>query len=212
MNITQQDREMAHKVFTDNFHLNKTDEDIFYELIFCICVPQTTFKNTIKVIDALRTLDYYHFTNSQFYLEKGGEQEYLWSVLKPVRFYRNKTKYVVEARKNFPRILKILKDPLLPYLAPFKREWLVENVKGLGMKTASHLLRNLGATNLAIIDIHVLKYLNVLHKDRTMDQWKYGDLEEKFRKKAKQENLSIAELDIIVWKQYSKTEWEDYVR
>ncbi len=209
MNITQQDREMAHKVFVDNFHLNKTDEDIFYELIFCICVPQTTFKNTIKVIDKLREIDYYHFTDNKLYLE-GGEQEYLWEIIKPVRFYRNKAKYVVAARKNFSDILVILKYPFLN--SSNKRAWLVQSVKGLGMKTASHLLRNLGATNLAIIDIHVLKYLNVLHKDRTMDQWKYDDLEERFKKKAKAENLSVAELDIIVWKKYSKTEWVDYVK
>ena len=206
MIITKYDREMAHKIFTERFHPHKSDSEIFYELIFCICVPQTTFKNTIKVIDVLRTLEYYHFTDNQFYLEKGGEQEYLWSVLKPVRFYRNKAKYVVAARKNFPRILKILKDPLLPYLAPFKREWLVKNVKGLGMKTASHLLRNLGATNLAIIDTHILKFLG------TDKKWKYAEEEEYFKEMAKKHKISVAELDIVIWKYYSKTEWVDYVR
>ncbi len=36
------------------------------------------------------------------------------------------------------------------------RDWLVENITGLGMKEASHFLRNVGYLDLAIIDKHIL--------------------------------------------------------
>ena len=140
MKITQQDRDMARAVFINNFHSNKSDEDIFYEMCFCICAPQTTFKNNYKVITELRRIDYYHFTSHQLYLE-GSEEEFLWKFVKPVRFFRNKSKWLAEARRKFSDILFTLGSVADEQS---KRGWLVQNVKGLGWKTASHFLRNLG--------------------------------------------------------------------
>jgi len=201
MKITAEDRRMAERVFNRCFAIPKTDEDVFYEMCFCICAPQTTFKANIKVIEKLKRCDYYGFTTTCV----SEDIPFLRKVLKPVRFYNNKAKWVAEAKQKFPGILKWV-NPGIPIPDWSIREWLVKNVKGLGMKTASHFLRNLGATDLAIIDIHVLKFLGVSGK------WKYLDLEEQFREKAKEERLTIAELDIVVWQKYSNTPWENYVR
>ena len=89
----------------------------------------------------------------------------------------------------------------------FKRNWLVQNVKGLGMKTATHLLRNLGgADDMVMIDTHILKYLKVKEKN-----WNYRELEKRFRKRAKRYGITMAELDTIVWKKYSGTDWKEFV-
>lgn len=213
--ITELDQKIAKEIFEKNFANKKTDEDIFYELCFCICAPQTTFKNNIQVIGKLRELDFYGY-------EDEIKLESLWKIVKPVRFYKRKTQYLLEAKEKFPHILEVMNKKIaniavvwdnpqmhyevLEYSSSFKRSWLVKNVKGLGLKAASHFLRNLGADDLAIIDTHILKFLNI--KDK---KWDYFELENILKQQASMLGISVAELDIIVWKHYSKTDWKDYV-
>jgi N-glycosylase/DNA lyase len=204
--ITDLDREMAKKVFEANFGNKKSDKDIFYELCFCICAPQTTFKNNIQVINKLRELDFYGY-------EDEIKLESLWKIVKPVRFYKRKTQYLLEAKDKFQEILRVIKCHIdlnhnirEAVRLSLLRYWLVKNVKGLGLKVASHFLRNLGVDNLAIVDTHILKFLNV--KDK---KWDYFKLEDVLRQQANMLAMSVAELDIIVWKHYSKTDWKDYV-
>lgn len=194
--ITDLDREMAKKVFEANFGNTKADKDIFYELCFCICAPQTTFKNNIQVINKLRELDFYGY-------EDEIKLEFLWKIVKPVRFYKRKTEFLLEAKQKFDEVLVWVKSGIPAWA---KRDWLVKNVKGLGLKASSHFLRNLGANDLAIIDTHILKFLNV--KDK---KWDYFKLENILRQQASMLGITVAELDIIVWKHYSKTDWKDYV-
>ncbi|OGM10638.1 hypothetical protein A2Z67_00080 [Candidatus Woesebacteria bacterium RBG_13_36_22] len=204
MKITDEDKVYAVKVFSENFGRKKTDEEVFYEMCFCICAPQTTFKNNIKVINELRELDYYHLgIYAPGPLSNGTGKEWLGPILKPVRFYRNKAKWVAEAKQRFSEISGMVRSN---WAWTVKRAWLVNYIHGFGMKTSSHFLRNLGARDLAIIDIHVLKYLKVEGK------WDYEKLERKLRDIAKKNYLTVAELDIVIWKHYSKIPWEDYVR
>ena len=42
--ITKQDRQALKKVF-ENFGRLKSDEEIFYDLVFCLLAPQIIFKN-----------------------------------------------------------------------------------------------------------------------------------------------------------------------
>ncbi len=198
MIITNDDRKKAKEVFVNYFRQTKTDEEIFYQLCFCLCTPQTTFKNNTIVIEHLKNLNYYFKNISQSKLEE---------LCKPVRFYRNKAKWLAEMKEKFIDITYTVRSNFTDYV---KRDALVKSVKGLGWKTASHFLRNLGATDLAIIDTHVLKFLGVEGRSGTFKE-SYIDLEDQFRKIANKKKLSVAELDIIVWKKYSNTSWENYV-
>ena len=129
-------------------------------------------------------------------------------LLRPTRFYKQKADRIIKMMENFSEILPIIKVcPAIftPGLAAFKRDWFVRNVKGLGYKTASHFLRNLGADDLAIIDTHILKYMKITDK-----KWDYIEVEKRFRKRAKRYGISVAELDAIVWKIYSKTDWSEF--
>jgi N-glycosylase/DNA lyase len=88
-----------------------------------------------------------------------------------------------------------------------KREWLVNNVSGLGMKSSSHFLRNQGAKNLAIIDTHIIKFMDA-RQPRTKNE--YLQIESAFTDTAKSHNFTVAELDALVWKVYSKTPWSEF--
>jgi len=82
------------------------------------------------------------------------------------------------------------------------REWLVRNIKGLGMKESSHFLRNVGYKNLAILDRHILNIMKdegIIEKPKSLTRKKYLEIEEKFNKMAKGFNMSPAELDLHMW-------------
>lgn len=71
----------------------------------------------------------------------------------------------------------------------------------------SHFLRNVGFTNVAILDRHVLAVL-CAHKlidevPRSLTRRSYLKIEEKLRKFAQELNLSLGELDLYLW--YMKT-------
>ena len=69
------------------------------------------------------------------------------------RFADRRAEYIVGVRDLELRLKGIIQGFETSSQA---REWLVENVMGLGMKEASHFLRNVGYLDLAILDRHVL--------------------------------------------------------
>lgn len=194
LEISSEDREWLQKI-TKLFRRPKAPIEIFYDLCFCICAPQTTYKNNMTAVQELVDLGYY---DNDVPLEK------LETICKKVRF-KKKAIYLQKIKKQFPEILEKLNSN---EGESSKREWLVENVKGLGYKTASHLLRNLGAMNLAIIDTHILKFME---KKTPSNKKAYLNLEKKFKEIANQYQLSPSELDSFIWKIYSNTPWEKFI-
>mgnify|MGYP001596399044 FL=1 len=84
------------------------------------------------------------------------------------------------------------------------REWLAENVKGIGYKEASHFLRNIGfGKNLAILDVHILKNLKnhgVIKKiPKSLTKREYLNIENKLREFCKKINIPMDELDLLFW-------------
>lgn len=213
LKITKEERKGLKETFK-NFGKPKTGREIFYDLCFCICAPQTTFESNRKVINALIN---YGFYDCNFYAIKLAE---LKEMVKPARFYNNKVKYLLKAKKEFRSIRLIVrlwqanKNRLKLKGTLFIRSWLVKNVKGLGMKAASQFLRNLGDTELAIIDTHILKFLNqqlgYYDYPKTISKRYYLELEKDFQQIAKKNKLTTAELDALIWKRYSGIAWKDY--
>jgi N-glycosylase/DNA lyase len=83
-----------------------------------------------------------------------------------------------------------------------RREWLVNSIKGLGYKEASHFLRNIGFDDYAIIDTHILDLLQRYHlikKPKTLTKKKYREIELILQDLAKKTNLTLAELDLYLW-------------
>jgi N-glycosylase/DNA lyase len=194
LQITEQDRIEAKKA-VDRFKGEKTAEQIFYNLCFALLAPQTTFKNNKKVIALLEEKKY--FSNNI-------PKEELEEIVRPTRFFRNKTRFLTAAKANFEDVLGIIN---LPVSVKDKRRFLVESVNGLGMKASSHFMRNLGYTDLAIIDTHILKFLN---KNIPKNNNEYIEIEKELTNFAEDNDISMAELDAIIWKYYSDTNWEDF--
>lgn len=115
-----------------------------------------------------------------------------------VRFHNRKAGYIREALDNFSSIQEGLDGG-----AP--RNFLVKNVKGLGLKEASHFLRNIGRRDVAIVDRHIIKCLveeNHL-ENSNMNSRKYIECEEALKSMAGEKEVCVAELDLQLW--YQKT-------
>ena len=82
------------------------------------------------------------------------------------------------------------------------REWLVENIKGLGWKEASHFLRNIGYKNVAIIDFHIIDILernNLVKRTKVLNKKSYFEIEKVLRRVGDKVKLNLAELDLYLW-------------
>jgi len=71
------------------------------------------------------------------------------------RFHNNKSNYIVQARE-YKNIKLIIKNLLKENNIFFVRDWIANNIKGLGLKESSHFLRNIGYFDLAILDRHII--------------------------------------------------------
>lgn len=119
------------------------------------------------------------------------------------RYPNTRAKYIMEARKY----KGLLKDIIESFNKEDElREWLVKNIKGIGYKEASHFLRNIGYTDFAIIDFHIINILTkhkLVEKPKRLTKRKYLEIENVLRKCAKKLNISLAELDLYLW--YAET-------
>ena len=172
------------------------DEEVFAELCFCLLTPQSSAKVCWEAVTALR---------KQSLLLKGKPPE-LEPFLRSVRFSDSKAKYIVEARDMFSNDDKLqLKSRISSFYNPFElREWLVENVKGLGYKEASHFLRNIGlGEEFAILDRHILRNLDrlgvITEIPVSITKKRYLEIEEKLRRFATEIGIPLADLDLLFW-------------
>jgi N-glycosylase/DNA lyase len=84
------------------------------------------------------------------------------------------------------------------------RDWFQQNIKGYGLKEASHFLRNVGfGEDIAILDRHILrnlKKLGVISEIPAHISLKlYHEIEEKMKAFAKKVKIPMAALDLILW-------------
>ncbi len=176
--------------------LDKTDVDVFAELCFCLLTPQSSAKTCWAAITRL---------SEKNLLVKGTSKE-IEPLISDVRFNDSKARYITEARSLFTRQGEIrVKTQLTSAYNPYQlREWLVENVKGLGYKEASHFLRNIGlGEEFAILDRHILRNLKDLQvipeTPTTLTKKRYLEIEEKVRRFTKDIGIPMGHLDLLLW-------------
>ncbi len=173
----------------NDFKKVRDDEDIFYELCFCLLTPQSSAKAADKCIKALRERDFY---NSKMFNPA--------KLITGIRFHNNKSKYLMESKESFAIINKRI-DEIKDNRE--LRVWLVDNVKGLGWKEAGHFLRNIGYRGLAILDRHILKNLHkagvINEVPKSLTKNTYFDIENKFKDFSKKVNIDMDELDLLFW-------------
>ncbi|MBN2086751.1 N-glycosylase/DNA lyase [Candidatus Peregrinibacteria bacterium] len=173
-------KQLIDQRISDFKKIGKKDRDeLFIELCFCLMTANFDAARAIKI---------------QNDIGKGFitlTHEELASELKRLghRFPNARAKYIAEARKH----VKSLK---------LDRDWLVENIKGLGHKEASHFLRNVGEDNYAIIDFHIIDILvanDIIKKPKTINKKKYLEIEKILKKMGNKVGLTLAELDFYLW-------------
>lgn len=173
-----------------------TEEEIFTEFAFCIFTPQSKARSCSKAIDILKEKD----------LLFRGSAVQIRDEINLVRFRNKKSEYLVEAREKFSSNGKINIKEQLEKIENIveRRNWLAENMKGIGYKEAGHFLRNVGFTeDLAILDRHILKNLKILNVieeiPKTITPKAYFEIESKMHAFAKQWGIGMGALDFVLW-------------
>lgn len=178
--------------------LIQSDERIFAELAFCLCTPQSKATVCWNAINSL-------IKNRLLYT---GISNQIKSFLNCVRFCDTKSLRIVEARNLFSTGNKLdIKRKILSFNNSFQlRDWLVKNVKGIGMKETGHFIRNIGfdyENQLAILDRHILKNLVgfgiIKYIPKSLTIKKYLEIEKLMRRFANRLNMPLYELDLLLW-------------
>ncbi len=169
----------------------KNSNEIFKELCFCFMTANFSAQGAIKIQDSLGD-GFLHYTED----ELSQRLKYLGH-----RFPNARAKYVLLAQPIKNSIKEILNNYETDQE---KREWVVENIKGIGMKEASHFLRNIGYKNLAIIDFHIVDLLakhNLIEtpKNKSLTPKKYIEIENILKQISEKTNLNLGELDLYLW-------------
>jgi N-glycosylase/DNA lyase len=167
----------------------RSDNSMFIELCFCILTANFSAERAIRIQKKLG--------NGFFLLNK----KILSKKLRVLghRFPNVRAGFIANARVH----KKGLKKRIFSFENGFvARDWLVSNVKGLGLKESSHFLRNIGFSDVAIIDFHIMDLLqrHGLHKKTvSLTRKKYFEAECVLKKIAERNKLSLAELDLYLW-------------
>ena len=185
----EEKKEVIRNRLNDFKKVKEDDEDIFYELCFCLLTPQSSAKTADKCIRSLRERNFY--SSKMFNPAK---------LITGIRFHNNKAKYLIEAKETFTIINKKI-DEIKDNRE--LRAWLVDNVKGLGWKESGHFLRNIGYRGLAILDRHILKNLHkagvINEVPKSLTKNTYFDIENKFLSFSHKIGIDMDELDLLFW-------------
>ncbi|MCH7561595.1 MAG: hypothetical protein IIC67_09585 [Thaumarchaeota archaeon] len=194
-----------------------SETDIWNELCFCI------FSDNVNYDLAKSTLSHLtknNFINPLWLCSKRNSLSILKNelsksiylpkkkdgTLRKYRYPEKRAKQIVQNSKFVYREHNGLKQILSCFENPVEtREYLVQNISGIGIKEASHFLRNIGyCDSLAIIDVHVLNFLKQNHFVNQLDvpyltESRYERLEIILQNLAEFHGLDLGILDLAIW-------------
>jgi N-glycosylase/DNA lyase len=164
----------------------------FYEMCFCIFTPQSKAVNAFAAVEEMKERDFY---NNPFDISP-----ILRNPERYIRFHNQKALKVQKLRDDYPMVFQSISSDKSP---AEKRNFLVENINGYGMKEASHFLRNTGHRGLAILDRHILKHLVLCgvfdEIPKVSTKKNYLIVENEFKYFANKTGIPIDELDLLFW-------------
>ena len=166
----------------------KSNQELFQELCFCLLTANYNAEKTIKIQNEIGQC--FHTDNQQQIEQKLKQHGH--------RFPSTRAQYITESQKCKEQLNQVIKFHDRNKI----REWIVQNIKGLGYKESSHFLRNIGFDDYAIIDFHIIDILvnhNIITRPKTLTKNKYLEIEKQLKQIAKQTNLTLAELDLYLW-------------
>ena len=166
--------------------------NILTELAFCISVTNDKAINGLKFQNDLNENSLNNIDKIKIKLKNSG-----------IRYYETKSRYIYEAIRKFNDLKYLLKIGDEKTI----RKYMIKNFKGIGLKVASHFLRNIGFKDIAIIDRHVLRFLYengfIKNIPKNINYDLYIKMENILRGISKEYSITLAELDLYIW--YSKT-------
>ncbi len=180
----------------DYLRYKGSKEELFEELVFCLLTPQSKARMAEKTIIKLKKKNL---------LFSSATPEILAMEFNLVRFKNHKASYVYEAQQKFLVKNQLNFDNILDFSSSTheKRNWLVTNIKGMGLKEASHFLRNIGYyKDIAILDRHILKnmaFYRKIEKTPTLNLKNYLLLEKLMKEWAFQLDIPFEYLDFVLW-------------
>jgi N-glycosylase/DNA lyase len=167
---------------------------LFEELTFCVMTPQSRARAAMRAVEELKS------TRLLF----NGRPEEVAEVLRRngVRFHNQKARYIVKNRElvrgDRVRLTELLGEDVISV-----RDALVEEVWGFGLKEASHFMRNIGYSGVAVLDRHVLRWMKALGAIKevpsSLTRRRYIELEQRFITLAEELGLKPEALDLLLW-------------
>lgn len=165
----------------------------FYELVYCLCTPMSKAENAMKVQQIFEQIDFFNFPIDPKDILRKPENY--------IRFHNQKSKYILWNRENFDKTLKIIKQNIDIFE---KRNLLLRQVMGFGMKETAHFLRNIGQFSLPILDRHILRTMHrcgiIEQIPKNFHKKNYENLERIYIDWCNWNSISIEELDLVLWK------------
>lgn len=193
-----------------------SEEDLLYEVAVCTLSSQVVFEMAVACANALRTASLFNARNLR---RSDYEQRLLTKLSRPVTYWSNDVERssLPRFKNRLSRLLAMTAQKLTSTGTSIKsllqdaesstqaREQLVLTIFGFGPKQASLFLRRIGyCQHLAIIDTHILDYLNLAKatnypRSRLSSLSYYQSIEEKFRQIADGFGFSVGCVDLAMW-------------
>jgi Thermostable 8-oxoguanine DNA glycosylase len=178
------------------------EERLFQELVFVVLTSQSRARDCWSAAVELESSDI---------LLEGSEEEISEVLFRhDVSYEERKAGQVLEVRRRLRQPTLTDPEPELRLCDRIDgepgrvRRDLVDSLPGVGMKAASHFLRNVGrGMNLAVLSGYICTALSRMDylgsPDRPADSEDYLDKERVFRNAAHDMGLDVQELDLAVW-------------
>ena len=175
---------------------NRTEEELEEFLLFCIMVAGKSALQTAKKLD-------------EFLKFAGNTKSPLDTIID--RDKRSCLVYAIRMSKlgQYDRLEKAFKG-IIQFKNRLKSVTIdeLESVAGIGSKTSRFFtLHSRPNQQIAVLDTHILKYMaskGYKVPKSTPPKNKYGAIEEQFIQLAKDNNISVADFDLQVWRSYSE--------
>ncbi len=163
----------------------------FAELVFCLLTANYSARGALACMEALGECGA---------LVGGSEEEVRACLVHRHRFPNARARYIAEAQRfrgSLKNTVQSMSD------SRTAREWLVDNVRGLGMKEASHFLRNVGYLDLAIVDKHILSHMvetgMITERPTSVTKRRYIEYEGMLAKVSEELGMPIGVMDLYLW-------------
>jgi N-glycosylase/DNA lyase len=176
------------------------DRRLFVELAFCIFAAGTSALQGFAGVRACGDV-----------LHTGDAEELARRLKGQYRFWSHRAHYIAQTREHLRDVCGLrLRDYILGFSSPEARREafaLEPRVRGIGMKEASHFLRNIGYRRYGILDTHIVRSLHALGRCPVArpptTPSRYRGLEAALGEFAEDTGIEMDELDLLLWSNWT---------